>query len=291
MLRARANGIDIAYDSFGPLEAEPLLLIMGHGAQMVDWEVDFCGLLVDRGFRVIRFDNRDTGLSTMFEDACPDPATALNRLAAGEPVEAPYAIADMAADAACLLQALGLDGAHVVGASLGGMIAQELAIRHPQRIRSLTLIMTSARPRRRVRDASSLHYLADETEPDRDTAIAHGVDDWRALQGPGFPFDEERVRAMVARGYDREADHAVAHRGILRQLLAIETRTDCRPLLAHSRSARARRERGCARSPPHRGARRRARVPDACRRDPCGRRLPSAESSASPRRRSERGYR
>ena len=154
---ASANDIELFYDTFGTIGDDPLLLVMGHGAQMVDWEDDFCRRLDGQGFFGVRFDNRDVGLSTMLEAACPDPAAVLRSLASGEPAQAPYTIADMAADAAGLLDVLSIDSAHVLGASMGGMIAQELAIRHPARVRSVTLIMTSACPHERARDDTTLH--------------------------------------------------------------------------------------------------------------------------------------
>src|SRR6266851_5328829 len=138
MPRARANGIDIEYEEFGDPKATPLLLVTGLGAQMISWDDAFCKQLAARGFRIIRFDNRDSGLSTRMEAAGPpDIASALN----GDPHPA-YRLDDMAADAAGLLDALGIEAAHIVGASMGGFISQLIAINHADRALSLTSIMS-----------------------------------------------------------------------------------------------------------------------------------------------------
>ncbi|WP_394934697.1 alpha/beta fold hydrolase, partial [uncultured Ilumatobacter sp.] len=130
------NDIDICYESFGPDDAPPLLLVMGLGAQMTLWGPGFISELLGRGFRVIRFDNRDVGLSTKTAGDPPDVMALYLQAMAGEPVEAPYTLATMAADAAGLLEALGIPAAHVVGASMGGMIVQMMAIEHPERVLS-----------------------------------------------------------------------------------------------------------------------------------------------------------
>src|SRR5205823_5493646 len=144
MTTARANGIEIAYETFGAPEGRPLLLIMGLAAQMILWDDHFCAALASRGHRVIRFDNRDVGLSTKCDWAgMPDAAAAMQAALLGERVDAPYTLPDMAADAVGLLDALGIAAAHVVGASMGGMIAQAMVIAHPTRVLSLTSIMSS----------------------------------------------------------------------------------------------------------------------------------------------------
>ncbi|HXR72047.1 alpha/beta hydrolase [Actinocrinis sp.] len=140
MPRAEANGIELEYDTFGAPQNRPLLLIMGLGTQMTAWEPGFCAMLAERGYYVIRFDNRDIGLSTQF-DQMPEPD--LLAILSGDPRTAPYFLADMADDAAGLLDALGIEKAHIVGASMGGMIAQELAIRHSERVLSLCSIMST----------------------------------------------------------------------------------------------------------------------------------------------------
>src|SRR4030088_1595758 len=141
---APTNGIELVYEFFGADAAEPMLLIMGLGAQMVLWDDAFCQQLAARGFRVIRFDNRDIGESTKLSGGKRITMTELLKLRfLGIPVSAPYKLADMANDVLGLLDVLGIRSAHLVGASMGGMIAQELALSHPQRVRTLTTIMSS----------------------------------------------------------------------------------------------------------------------------------------------------
>ena len=142
---AEANGIRLCFDSFGDPADPPLLLVMGLGSQMIAWDDGFCAQLAARGLHVIRFDNRDIGLSTRFDAAgVPDVGAALMALMLGRPIRAPYLLRDMADDAIGLLDHLGIARAHVVGASMGGAIAQLLAIHHPQRVRSLTSIMATS---------------------------------------------------------------------------------------------------------------------------------------------------
>ena len=141
---ARANGIDICYEIFGDAGAEPMLLIMGLGAQMILWDDDFCRQLAARGFRVIRFDNRDIGKSGRLTGGKRlTPLELLKLRFLKIPVAAPYKLIDMAEDTTGLMDALGIKSAHLVGASMGGMIAQEIAISFPQRVRSLTSIMST----------------------------------------------------------------------------------------------------------------------------------------------------
>ena len=141
---AKANGIELCYDTFGDPQAPPLLLIMGLAAQMIAWDDEFCAQLAARGYHVIRFDNRDIGLSTRFTDAgVPDVAAAFMAVMQGKPVTAPYLLHDMADDAVGLLDALGIDKVHVVGASMGGAIGQTLAIHHAPRLRTMTSIMAT----------------------------------------------------------------------------------------------------------------------------------------------------
>ncbi len=137
MPTAASNGIELCYETFGDPDDPTVLLVMGLGAQLLGWPVPFCEGLVDRGFHVVRYDHRDVGLSTWFDDHPVDLAEAMPLLLAGEAPEVPYRLSDMAADAAGLLDALGVDRAHVVGASMGGMVAQTLAIEHPERVASL----------------------------------------------------------------------------------------------------------------------------------------------------------
>ncbi|MCF8470741.1 MAG: alpha/beta fold hydrolase, partial [Parvibaculum sp.] len=144
MPQIKANGITLEYESFGPEDRETVLLIMGLGAQLTMWPVELCDELVARGYRVIRFDNRDVGLSTKFDEAgMPDMTEIFGALMAGKPATSPYSLDDMAADAVGLLDALGIGKAHIAGASMGGMIAQLVATNHPERTLSLVSIMST----------------------------------------------------------------------------------------------------------------------------------------------------
>lgn len=214
-----ANGLRIAYEEFGEPHATPLLLVMGLGAQMILWREDFCRTLAGRGYRVIRFDNRDIGESTWLDDlGIPDILAILGAVAARQPVSAPYLLRDMAADTAGLLTALDIDRAHVVGASMGGMIAQTLAIAHPERVRSLTSIMSSTgNPDLPPPRPDAMGVLLTPPPPDREGAIERGVMVFRTIGSPGFPFDEEEVRSLAARSYDRGFNPV----GVTRQLAAI----------------------------------------------------------------------
>lgn len=219
MPRAHSNGIELEYETFGREGDPPLLLIMGLGAQMIFWHDDFCAALADRSFQVVRFDNRDVGRSTWLDEAgIPDVMAVMAASLQGRPVEAPYLLRDMAADAAGLLDALDVPAAHVVGASMGGMIAQTLAVEHPGRVRSLTSIMstTGSRelpPARPEAMAALLTPVPDE----REAAIARSVEVFRVIGSPGFAFDEAEMRARAGRAFDRGANPA----GVARQLVAI----------------------------------------------------------------------
>jgi pimeloyl-ACP methyl ester carboxylesterase len=219
MPRTAANGIEIEYDEFGSPSDRPLLLIMGLGAQMILWDEDFCSQLATRGHRVIRFDNRDVGLSTKLDGApAPHPMELMQARLAGETLEVPYTLEDMADDAAGLLDALEIERAHAVGASMGGMIAQTLAIRHPSRVSSLTSIMsTSGNPNLPPAKPEAMAVLLTPVPTEREAAIERGVEVSRTIGSPGFPFDEGRIRERSARLYDR----AFYPIGVARQLAAI----------------------------------------------------------------------
>lgn len=214
-----ANGIRIAYDELGDPAATPMLLVMGLGAQMILWRDDFCEALAARGYRVIRFDNRDVGESTWMDDhGLPDVLGILTAVASRQPVAVPYHLRDMAADAAGLLDALDIERAHVVGASMGGMIAQTLALDAPARVRSLTSIMSSTgNPELPQPRPDAMAVLLTPPPPDREGAIARGVEVFRTIGSPGFPFDEAEIRRLAARSYDRGFNPA----GTARQLVAI----------------------------------------------------------------------
>jgi pimeloyl-ACP methyl ester carboxylesterase len=219
MPRTYANGIDIEYEIFGAPDARPLLLIMGLGAQMIIWDDDFCEQLAARGHRVIRFDNRDIGLSTKLDAAgMPNLVAAVGRRLLGKPVGAPYTLSDMAADTAGLLDALGIETADIVGASMGGMIAQTMAIEHPSRVRTLTSIMsTTGEPDLPQPTPEATAALLTPVPTDRAGNVERAVRVARVIGSPGFPFDEAYVRRRAARAYDRGFYPA----GTARQLLAI----------------------------------------------------------------------
>lgn len=215
----RSNGIELEYDTFGRAGDEPLVLVMGLGAQMILWHEEFCSLLVERGFFVVRFDNRDVGLSThLHEAAPPNMLRILGAALLGRPTVAPYLLSDMARDTAGLITGLGLGSAHVVGASMGGMIAQTLAIEHPELLRSMTSIMSSTGERDLPRPKPrALAALARRVPPDRDKAIERSVKLFRAIGSPGFPFEAQAIREVAAQSFDRSFDR----RGVERQMAAI----------------------------------------------------------------------
>jgi len=219
MPTATANGITIEYETFGDPAAPPVLLIMGFAGQLTLWDPGFCADLADAGFYVIRYDNRDVGLSTWLDDTGEPDLLAL----LGGDASAPYSIADMAADAAGLLDALGLDAAHIVGVSMGGMIAQAFAIDHPARVRTLTSIMSSTGdPTVGQPDPDALAALVPAPPTSRQEAMDQGVVMWRTIGSPGFPFDEAMVRERAGAAYDRAFHPA----GNSRQFAAIATQPD-----------------------------------------------------------------
>jgi pimeloyl-ACP methyl ester carboxylesterase len=217
--QAHANGIDICYEIFGERDAEPMLLIMGLGAQMVIWDDAFCEKLAARGFRVIRFDNRDIGQSTKLSGGKRlSPFELLKLRLLRIPVDAPYRLSDMAQDTIGLMDALGIRSAHLVGASMGGMIAQEVAIIFPERVRSLTSIMsTTGDPRvpGPTREAAAL--LMAPPPKTKDEYIERFAQTWKMLRVGSFPEDEALDRARAERTFSRGLNPA----GVGRQLRAI----------------------------------------------------------------------
>jgi proline iminopeptidase len=216
-----ANGIKLEYEVTGQPTAPPVLLIMGLGAQLTRWPEPFYRALTDAGFYVIRYDNRDVGLSTRLDAAGTPPlASAALRAAVGLPIDAPYKLDDLAADALGLLDALGLASAHVVGVSMGGMIGQILAARHGARARTLVSIMSTSGSRRLPQPAWRLR-LALMRRPsargDREQVIASAVALYKQIASPGFPPDEALLRENVARDVDR----SYYPRGLRRHLLAV----------------------------------------------------------------------
>jgi pimeloyl-ACP methyl ester carboxylesterase len=215
----RANGIEICYDTFGDPGAAPLVLIMGLAAQMIAWDDEFCGSLAARGYRVIRFDNRDVGLSTkLAQCGKPDVVALLQRVSKGEPIDAPYTLRDMAKDTVGLLDALDLERAHIVGASMGGAIGQTLAIHHPERMRTLTSIMsTTGDPSVPPPTPAALAVLLAPRPVDREAYFKSYLQTWSVLRGPGFPLDEARDLERAAKNFER----GLSPDGVARQLAAI----------------------------------------------------------------------
>jgi pimeloyl-ACP methyl ester carboxylesterase len=211
----KANGIDIVYDTFGEATAPPMLLVMGLGEQLIAWDDAFCEALAGLGFWVIRFDNRDVGLSTRFDEAgIPDILAMMQ----GKPIQPPYTLRDMAADAVGLLDALDIESAHVVGVSMGGMIAQEMAIGYPDRVRTLTSIMSSTgNPKLPPPRPEAAAILVTPAPTDREGYLEHSLQVWHVLNGPAFPLDEERARTRAGNNFDRGLSPA----GTMRQLAAI----------------------------------------------------------------------
>lgn len=212
--RATANGLELEYDVQGDPDGAPLLLVSGLGSQLIGWDEGFCNVLVSRGFQVIRFDNRDIGLSTFLDEAGPgDIAAAM----AGNARPA-YTLDDMAADAVGLLDELGIPAAHVVGASMGGFIAQLIALDHPEHVLSLTSIMSGPNGRDQVAPTpEGGAVLLLPAPPTREERIAQGMAVRKALMGPRDTFDEEYERVRATRAVDRSYHPA----GFSRQLVAI----------------------------------------------------------------------
>lgn len=216
---ARANGIELCYEIFGDANAEPMLLIMGLGAQMILWDDDFCRQLATRGFRVIRFDNRDIGKSSKLTGGKRLTALELLKLRFLKiPVAAPYKLLDMARDTTGLMDVLGIKSAHLVGASMGGMIAQEIAISFPQRVRSLTSIMsTTGNPKMPPPTREAAAMLMAPPPATREEFLARFAQTWKVLRVGSFPEDEARDRLRAERVFERGLNAP----GVGRQLRAI----------------------------------------------------------------------
>ena len=226
MPSVQANGITIEYELTG--EGPPLLLIMGLGGQLIDWPDGFVELFVDEGFQVIRFDNRDSGLSTKFDWETPSRAKMILSYLLRRKPTAGYHIEQMADDAAGLLDALGIDTAHIVGASMGGMIAQSLAISHPQRVLSLTSIMSLTGDGKNGNISKKLlTRVLRMGVPTRETAVAAFVELSRMISGPGW--DEQKARALAERSIERSYQPG----GTSRQTAAISASPDRTAALAN----------------------------------------------------------
>jgi pimeloyl-ACP methyl ester carboxylesterase len=218
---AAANGaVTIAYETFGAPHDPPVLLVMGLGTQMIAWPDQLCDTIARRGYYVIRFDNRDAGLSTHLSEL---PAPGLRELILRRR-HPPYKIEDMADDAVGLVDALGIETTHLVGASMGGFIAQTIVARHPDRVRSLTLMMTSTGSRRVGHPKPKLfaRLLRRRVVADRLGAIEASIETFRIIGSQGYAFDEEHLRDLAGRSWDRAYDP----QGYLRQLAAVLGQTN-----------------------------------------------------------------
>ncbi len=209
---ADSNGITLEYEVIGDANAAPMLLVMGFSVQLIQWPDRLCAMLAKRGFRVVRFDNRDVGLSSK--------------------VDRSYSLDDMSDDAAGLLDTLGIEAAHVVGASMGGYIAQLLALRHARRVRSLCSIMSSTGARGVGQPSPEMFtLLMTPAPPERSTYIEQRLAIARKVAGPGFPFDEARIRDTIGRAFDRCYYPA----GAMRQIRAVLSAADRTASLARIR--------------------------------------------------------
>ncbi len=221
----RVGEIDLAYETFGDPADPAILLVMGLATQMLGWPDALCTGLAERGHSVIRFDNRDIGLSTHLSD---EPPGDLGALMLGDTSSASYRLSDMAADAVGLLDALGIESAHVVGASMGGMIAQTMAIEHPSRVRTLVSIMsTTGDPAVGAPTQAAMGALLSPPPSSRDGAMDGTVAVYRVIGSPAYPFDEAEVRERAGVAFDRGFDPA----GVSRQLAAIIASGDRTPKL------------------------------------------------------------
>ena len=229
MANVRANGIQIEYDTFGDRSGRPLLLVMGLGAQMIHWRAEFCEQLAGAGHFVVRYDNRDVGLSTKFDSAgLPDLPKIMGQMAAGEPISAPYTLDDMAADGFGLLDALDMPAAHVCGASMGGMIVQAMAIRNARRVKSLTSIMSSTGNRELPpAKPEAMAALMSPAGTNREEVLARSVSVSRIIGSPGFPADPAEVQARALEAYERSFYPI----GVARQMAAVASNGSRKPAL------------------------------------------------------------
>lgn len=234
MPQITANGLSLEYEEHGQRGNPPLLLVMGLGAQLTLWPIELVEALADRGFHVIRYDNRDIGLSQKFDGAkAPGFVRHMLFKRFGLSPRVPYRLADMADDGMALLGALGIDRAHVVGASMGGMIAQLMAVNHADKLLSLTSIMsTTGNPRLPASDRAAIKALTTRPDSmDEEVLVQHGVRVQQAIGSPGYRPDPERQRARVRENVTR----SVYPEGMIRQMAAIIDDGDRRARLADVR--------------------------------------------------------
>ncbi len=218
MPKARANGIDIEYEQFGNPADRPLVLIMGLGSQMVLWPRAFCERLAAAGHWVVRFDNRDVGLSTQLDDAgMPKIFEVLAAREEGRQADVPYLLSDMAADTVGLMDALDIDKAHICGLSMGGMIAQTIAIEHPHRVISLISMESTTGEPDLPAEPEVAGALIKPIPAEREAYIRYMLDLFRLFAGGSDQYDEETQREMSAMSYDRSVNPA----GFARQFAAV----------------------------------------------------------------------
>jgi len=225
MAKVKANGLEFEYEAFGDHANPPLLLVMGLGAQMITWPDPFCVMLANRGFHVVRYDNRDIGLSTKLDHlGVPDPMQVFSRQ-----VPPAYTIDDMADDAAAILDALGIAPAHIVGASMGGFIVQALAVRHPEKVLSLTSFMSDLGGEDLVPASQEVLSLLMTRPPrEREALIEFGINLSRVIWGPRY-YEEQRARTSRTAAVDR----SISIEGTARQLGACLVRPSRRAALGH----------------------------------------------------------
>lgn len=229
MPRARANGIEIEYETDGAPGDRPLLLVRGLGTQLIQWHPGFRRQLAQAGHYLVVFDNRDVGRSTHFSAAgTPDLAAVIGALRAGEPPPVPYRLDDMADDVVGLMDALGIERAHVAGISMGGMITQHVACRHPDRVLGISSIMSSTgNPALPTARPEVIEQLMKPAPPERAAYVDHFVAGARVFGSPGFPTPEAELRELGGRCFDRAFDPA----GVARQLAAVQAAGDRREAL------------------------------------------------------------
>ncbi len=227
MSQIHANGIQLEFDTFGDKTNTPLLLVMGLGAQMTAWDEDFCDLLASKGHYVIRYDNRDVGLSSRFDDAgLPDMEKLVMDRMAGKTPAIAYTLDDMANDGIGLMDALGIGQAHICGASLGGMVVQTMAINHPERVLSVTSIMsTTGNPELPPATPEARAALTAPRVNSREAAAERSLEASKVIGSPGFPRDEARIVRKALESFDR----AFYPDGVARQMAAAMLHGDRRP--------------------------------------------------------------
>ncbi len=227
---ATANGISITYEDKGPRDAPVILLVMGLGGQLTLWPDEFVDALVAHGFRTIRYDNRDVGLSTRFDAAgVPNIKWMFVKALVGLKPRSAYSLTDMAADGIALLDELGVERAHIVGASMGGMIAQHIAARYPQRVLSLTSVMSTTGNRRLPSGSKeAMRVLSNRpSSGDKEDMVAYSVRAARVIGSPAYPAEEERLQRRVRSDYER----GWYPQGVARQMAAIVADGDRRMML------------------------------------------------------------